>query len=154
MAFVTNSNRPQPLWQPPPTACLTASEVLCLLLHPCPPRPHKGLLWRGKPPHPPVVGAICSKSRHSKLRTYQPPPPPHTCRPAGESAWQHPADAHFKNLVAVERLGLHRGNMLRLPGLEMIVETVQEYRLQEHQVMHGEEYRGLWGVVDTVNGRP
>ena len=24
-AFVTDSNRPQPLWQPPPTACLTAS---------------------------------------------------------------------------------------------------------------------------------
>ena len=27
MAFVTDSNRPQPLWQPPPTACLTASEA-------------------------------------------------------------------------------------------------------------------------------
>ena len=25
MAFVTDSTRPQPLWQPPPTACLTAS---------------------------------------------------------------------------------------------------------------------------------
>ena len=25
MAFVTDSNRPQPLWQPPPTACPTAS---------------------------------------------------------------------------------------------------------------------------------
>ena len=25
MAFVTDSNRPQPLWQPPPTACLTAA---------------------------------------------------------------------------------------------------------------------------------
>ena len=38
MAFVTDSNRPQPLWQPPPTACLTASgaasEVPCLLTHP------------------------------------------------------------------------------------------------------------------------
>ena len=37
-AFVTDSNRPQPLWQPPPTACLTASraasEVPSLLLHP------------------------------------------------------------------------------------------------------------------------
>ena len=31
MAFVTDSNRPQPLWQPPPTACLTASEVPSLL---------------------------------------------------------------------------------------------------------------------------
>ena len=39
MAFVTDSNRPQPLWQPPPTACLrvcgAASEVLSLLIHPC-----------------------------------------------------------------------------------------------------------------------
>ena len=25
LASVTDSNRPQPLWQPPPTACLTAS---------------------------------------------------------------------------------------------------------------------------------
>ena len=40
MAFVTDSNRPQPLWQPPPTACLTASraasEAPFLLMHPCP----------------------------------------------------------------------------------------------------------------------
>ena len=39
MAFLTNSNRPQPLWQPLPTAGLTASgaasEVPCLLMHPC-----------------------------------------------------------------------------------------------------------------------
>ena len=38
MAFATDSNRPQPLWQPPPTACLTASgaasEVPPLLMHP------------------------------------------------------------------------------------------------------------------------
>ena len=39
LAFVTDSNRPQPLWQPPPTACLTASEVPSLLMHPCPPPP-------------------------------------------------------------------------------------------------------------------
>ena len=32
--FVTDSNRPQPLWQPPPGA---ASEVPSLLMHPCPP---------------------------------------------------------------------------------------------------------------------
>ena len=39
MAFVTDSNRPQPPWQPPPTACLTASGATCeapsLLLQPC-----------------------------------------------------------------------------------------------------------------------
>ena len=38
MAFVTDSNRPQRLWQPPPTAWLTASgaasEVPSLLRHP------------------------------------------------------------------------------------------------------------------------
>ena len=38
MAFVTDSNRPQLLWQPPPTACLTASEaaaeVPSLPMHP------------------------------------------------------------------------------------------------------------------------
>ena len=43
MAFVTDSNRPQPLRQSPPTACLTASgpasEVPSRLLHPCPPPP-------------------------------------------------------------------------------------------------------------------
>ena len=40
MALVTDSNRPQPLGQPPPTACVTASgaasEVPSLLMHPCP----------------------------------------------------------------------------------------------------------------------
>ena len=35
MAFVTDSNRPQPLWQPPPTACLTASGAPSLGMHPC-----------------------------------------------------------------------------------------------------------------------
>ena len=29
MAFVTDSNRPQPLRQPPPTACLTAAVAAC-----------------------------------------------------------------------------------------------------------------------------
>ena len=39
--YVTDSNRPQPLGQPPPTACLpasgAASEVPSILMHPCPP---------------------------------------------------------------------------------------------------------------------
>ena len=39
MAFVTNSNRPQPLWQPPQTACLTASVP--------PLRPHASLAPHG-----------------------------------------------------------------------------------------------------------
>ena len=38
IAFVTGSNRPQPLWQPPPTTYLTASgaasDVPSLLMHP------------------------------------------------------------------------------------------------------------------------
>ena len=39
--FLTDDNHPQPLWQPPPTACLpapgAASEVLSLLMHSPPP---------------------------------------------------------------------------------------------------------------------
>ena len=39
VAFVTDNNRPQPLWQPPPTACPTASgatsEACFLRMHPC-----------------------------------------------------------------------------------------------------------------------
>ena len=57
MAFVTDSNRPQPLWQPPPTACLTASgaasEVPSLLMHPwgTPPGfPEKAILCCDSPP--------------------------------------------------------------------------------------------------------
>ena len=49
MAFVTYSNRPQPLWRPPPTACLStsgaASEAPSLLMHPCPPPPPQKALW-------------------------------------------------------------------------------------------------------------
>ena len=66
MAFVTDSNRPQPLWQPPPTACLTAYgtvfEVPSLLVHPCPtpvrsrvegdvPTPVDFSTWWGLPPY-------------------------------------------------------------------------------------------------------
>ena len=43
LAFVTDSNRPQPLWQPPSIACPIASgatpEVPSLLMHPCPQPP-------------------------------------------------------------------------------------------------------------------
>ena len=52
MAFVTDSNRPQPLRQPPPTACLTASqaasEVPSILMHPW--RGFKGCQRTCKPP--------------------------------------------------------------------------------------------------------
>ena len=34
-AFETDSHPPQPLWQPPPTACLTACGVPSLPMHPC-----------------------------------------------------------------------------------------------------------------------
>ena len=49
MAFVTDSNRPQPLWQPPPTACPTASgaasEAPSLLTHSCPSPIHPPQLY-------------------------------------------------------------------------------------------------------------
>ena len=47
MVFVTDSNRPQPLRQPPPIACLTASgaasEVPSLLMHPWAPHLQSGV---------------------------------------------------------------------------------------------------------------
>ena len=45
MAFLTDSNRPQLLWRPPPTACQnasgTASEAPALLMHPWPRPKHR-----------------------------------------------------------------------------------------------------------------
>ena len=61
MAFVTDSNRPQPLWQPPPTACLTAcgvtSEVLSRRRGNAPPPPSLQCLFPTAvpPPHPPSM---------------------------------------------------------------------------------------------------
>ena len=56
MASATDSNRPQPLWQPPPTACLTASgaasEVPSPLMHLCPPTPPFGTPPPFIPPPP------------------------------------------------------------------------------------------------------
>ena len=67
MAFVTDSNRPQPLRQPPPTACLpasgAASETPPLLMHPRPPvAVPRRVRWLGMAaahalflaPHPPL----------------------------------------------------------------------------------------------------
>ena len=70
MAFLTDSNRPQPLWQPPPTACLTAygaaSEV--------PPSGHrdgpqdaKGLV--GRPWQPRYLPLLQGYSSHEGLFT-------------------------------------------------------------------------------------
>ena len=53
MALATDSNRPQPLWRPPPTACLTtpgaASEVPSLLMHPWGLPLHLHLQWQSTP---------------------------------------------------------------------------------------------------------
>ena len=65
MAFVTDNNRPQPLWQPPPTACLTASgaasEVPSLLMHPW---------YRGAacPQHPTLCTGPSEPKQRSELR--------------------------------------------------------------------------------------
>ena len=66
MVFVTDSNRPQPLRQPPPTACLTASgaasEVPSLLMHPWgggSTAQHSTAQWKAPPP--PRTSAQCSQ---------------------------------------------------------------------------------------------
>ena len=70
-AFATDSNRPQPLWQPPPTACLTASratsEVPSLLMHPwgCP-QPTRSSPSRHGPGH---------RLWYTKLPVFMEPPP-------------------------------------------------------------------------------
>ena len=60
VAFVTDSNRPQPLRQPPPTACLAApgaaSEVPSLLLHPW--------SWSPRPPKLPQVPMVSRPAAH------------------------------------------------------------------------------------------
>ena len=67
-AFVTDSNRPQPLRQPPPTACLTApgaaSEALSLLMHPCGGGGGGGSCSEcRKGPRPPSVWGMISPAR-------------------------------------------------------------------------------------------
>ena len=69
MAFVTDSNRPQPLWQPPPTACLTSSEAPSLLMHP----------WVAPPPPPPSRADCarqkwCAEGGHPSRPSRQPKP--------------------------------------------------------------------------------
>ena len=55
MALATDSHRPQPLWQPPPTAYLTASgadsEVTSLLMPPPPPQNAALPIPHCPPPH-------------------------------------------------------------------------------------------------------
>ena len=79
MTFVTDSNRPQPPWQPPPTACLTASgaasEVPSLLIHPCSAPAHLILTqpsWHGSRVHIPKRTPhrlLCCGSRADRMDT-------------------------------------------------------------------------------------
>ena len=79
MAFVTDSNRPQPLWHPPPAACLTAAgaaaAVPSLLLRPPPPPPRghtRGIVRHGDvvvgPPHVPVRVGDAPAAEHAVHR--------------------------------------------------------------------------------------
>ena len=88
MAFVTDSNRPQPLWQPPPTACLTAagaaSEGPSLLTHPWArdsatrPRPSGPLF-------PPTWGPRDGGGYAAVV--LPPPPPPSSGVPRRRGCW-------------------------------------------------------------------
>ena len=99
MAFATDSNRPQPLWQPPPTACLTASgatsEVPSRLMHPC----RSPVLWGGG------GGALTQPERSPcAAQVTQVTLPETRLLPlAGASASVRIADT--VNLAAVERMG-------------------------------------------------
>ena len=78
MALATDSNRPQPLRQPPPTACLTASEAPSLLLHP--PRHHvTPKPWHALHPHRPSLHehrAECGPAPARPLHLRPPPSAP------------------------------------------------------------------------------
>ena len=116
MALVTDSDRPQPHWQPPPTACLTASRATSegpsLLMHPWPPHPHerrKDIAMDPPPPrntHPPThtqmtsihkhgphgrQGAsyrLCCTALNEPLWNHRPsPPPPGAC----DARWRKPS---------------------------------------------------------------
>ena len=69
IAFVTGSNDPQPLWQPPPSACLTASgaasKVPPLLMHPWGPPPPPTFLEVTA--HPQTVIHLCCTRQHLPL---------------------------------------------------------------------------------------
>ena len=76
MAFVTDSNRPQPLWQPPAIACLTASgaasKVPSLLMHPWP-QPLMGEPAQCSPPSARRWGCFGRSAPQPKV--LQGPPP-------------------------------------------------------------------------------
>ena len=73
---VTDSNRPQPLWQPPPTACLTASgaasEAPPLLTHPPPPNHRFDTPMRTVPPSLRSAGSPSAPSRPCVRHEQQP----------------------------------------------------------------------------------
>ena len=77
VAFVTDSNRRQPLWQPPPTACRTASgaasAVPSLPTHPCP--GPAAVPPRGSPRVQSATSALPASTHTGPLPPSTAPPP-------------------------------------------------------------------------------
>ena len=88
MAFITDSNRPQPVWQPPPTADFTASgaasEVPSLLMRPCP-SPNRGFLDpNAAVPRGLTLAYNWKSERGWSTMSYQ-----HVAFLKGSSTWEH-----------------------------------------------------------------
>ena len=91
MVFVTGSNRRQPLWQPPPTACLTASRAITQA---------SGRRVDRKPWH---------RNRNRLPLVLDRPPRPPAVRPRGAHAPARPTGVHWG-------WGVGRGPRLQTPG--------------------------------------
>ena len=138
-AFVTNSNRP--LWQPPPTACLTAAgaafEVPSLLMHPCfPPSPP---LLRSRRPHGAPAPCATAAAHAADLWSS----PPHIVYPkAGNGSPQPPAPPKRQKWRRAQKVLLRRTT-----GKSHIGELAPMALCDIHVAGCG-EHLPAWGLCD------